>query len=130
MNLYVAVVLPSGERKSPVFRDVTLPLEDRERELLEAAKLDVGRAQAEHDVLEKILQAAKVEASKANEEDRKTIMEKVASLAVDLAAHEVPCLPKLLADDVTAEAVASLLAEQGRIAVMSAEPSSALLPDP
>ena len=121
LNLYVAVVLPSGERKSPVFREVTRPLEDRERELSEAAKLDIGQAQAEHDVLEKMLQAAKAEAAKAKDETRKAAMEKVASLASGLAAHEVPCLPRLLADDITAEAVASLLAEQGQIAVMSAE---------
>ena len=46
---------------------------------------------------------------------------RVSELARKLAKWPVPRPPRLLADDVTAEAVASLLADYGRMVVMSTE---------
>lgn len=122
LNLFVVVALPSGERKSPAFRAVTAPLEERERELAMAERPDIELRKAERDVLDKQLQIAKTMAARDKGENRDAQMGEVASLIKTLAEFEVPSTPRLLADDATSEAVASLLAEQGgRIAVMSTE---------
>ncbi len=122
LNLFVVVALPSGERKSPAFRAVTAPLEERECDLAMAARPDIEMRKAERDVLDKQLQIAKNMAAKAKEENRDAQMGEVAALVKNLAEFEVPSTPRLLADDATSEAVASLLSEQsGRIAIMSTE---------
>jgi len=121
LNLYAVVVLPSGERKSPVFRDVTELLQKKERELVASAKPLVAQAEDERDVIEKTLESTKSAAAKGKADERTAAMEHVRELSRALAEHEVPRLPRLLADDVTAEAVASLLVEHQRMAVMSSE---------
>lgn len=120
-NMFFAAVLPSGERKSPVARAVTRPLEERERELLASAEPDIARAEAERDVLDKSLQNAKAEAARVRGRDHEAAMNTVADLSRKLAEYSIPKRPRLLADDATPEAVASLLAEHQRIAIVSTE---------
>lgn len=81
VNVYVVVALPPGERKSPVFRVMSAPIEDLERELLPSLKPD------------------------------------------DEAEETTPRdVGRLLADDVTQEALAQLMANNGgRMAILSAE---------
>ena len=123
LNAYVCCVLPSGERKSVAFRQVTSPLSELERELATRMAPEVEKSKAERDVLEKRLQVRKTEAAKANDTlERESLMMDVADLAKQLAEFQSVNTPRLLADDATAEAVTSLLSEQGgRIAVMSTE---------
>jgi len=122
LNLFVVPVLPSGERKSPVFRDLVKPLQERERELAELAKPETAESQAQRDVLEQRLQAAKRRAATGKEHERKAATPEVADLARSLAEFQVLRIPRLLAGDATAEAVSSLLADHGgRMAVMSTE---------
>ena len=123
LNIFIVAVLPSGERKSPAFRAVTGPLEEQEQELAQTMRPEIEMRKAERDILEKELQIATTQAAKAKAEDeREGSMGEVASLTKFLAEFQVPRTPRLLADDATSEAVASLLAEQGgRIAVMSTE---------
>ena len=76
----------------------------------------------ERDILERELQEAKTQAAKARGPDRAQRSVEAESLARSLATFEVPTTPRLLADDVTPEAVSGLLAEQGgRLAIASAE---------
>jgi len=122
LNVYIVVALPSGERKSPAFRKVTMPLEDRDRELFLALEPEVAACQAEREVLETRLKIAQAEASKAKPEARGTFMEEVHELVAEINSSAVPRLPRLIADDATSESVTSLLGEYGgRIAVMSTE---------
>ncbi len=122
LNLFVVTALSSGERKSPAFRSVTAPLEERGRELFEATKVDIAYQKAERDVLESQLHDTKAKAAKVTGASRDTLMNEIASLVRDLANINIQRSPRLLADDATSESVASLLAEQkGRIAIMSTE---------
>ena len=123
LNHFVVVVLPSGERKSPAFRAMTSPLEERERELAMSAQLEISSAQTEAEILQTRLHDAKNKAAKAkSEEEREKLTKDAADLAGRLSKLSIPLTPRLLADDATSEAVASLLAANGgRIAVMSSE---------
>lgn len=123
LNLFIVTALPSGERKSPVVRVVTSPLEERERSLAETHRPEIETQKSEREVLEAQLQAAKTKAAKAGARDRKgKEMAEVISLSEELANFHLQKTPRLLADDATSEAVTTLLSEnEGRIAIMSTE---------
>jgi replicative DNA helicase len=123
VNLYTVAALPPGARKSAVFTEMTRPVLDAE-----AAMADSSRASIlEADTLRKI---ARQDADKATREaagtGSKTERENAQADAIAKAqlaeSITVPVVPRLVADDITVEAAASLLAEQGgRLAVLSAE---------
>jgi hypothetical protein len=122
VNLYVLVAMPPGSRKSPVFSRVTRPLVDWEHRALDWARPDISDATARKRIAADVVrQAEKIAAGAVDDErDRLTAEAIAASEAAD--AIVVPVPPRLLADDATSEAVASLLAEQGgRLAILSAE---------
>lgn len=122
LNNFFVVVLPSGERKSPVVREIFLPMEEYEKALVVEQTPSMLNAKTERDILEKRLHSMKVEAAKSNSENSVIAEADARTLAVELAKVEVPSLPRILADDATPEAVAGLLAEQhGRIAIVSTE---------
>ena len=52
LNLYIVPVLESGELKTPTFNIAAKPLEELEREAVEASKTEIAQAEAEHDLLE------------------------------------------------------------------------------
>ncbi|HZA21897.1 MAG TPA: YfjI family protein, partial [Dehalococcoidia bacterium] len=122
---YVAVVLPSGERKSPVFRSVLNPLEDVEKELVKEQAPEILKAKTEHDILEQRWKNAKSEAARPQSKahnDPILAEAEARSYAEQLACFEIPAAVRLLADDATPEAVASLLADQkGQITIASTE---------
>jgi replicative DNA helicase len=122
-NLFLVVALPPGSRKSPVFAAMTEPILAAERSLQEdTAPL---RARAEVEARAARAHAGDVariaESAYATEHGAKAIADAAdARTAADQLA--VPAMPRLVADDITPEAAASLLAEQrGRLAVLSAE---------
>jgi replicative DNA helicase len=122
LNEYFAVVLPSGERKSPEVRSVLKPLEDFEKELVEEQGPEVLWQQTEHDILEKKLQNAKASAAKLKGADGAAAEAEARQCADALANFTVPTMPRLLADDATSEAVSRLLAlQKGRLAIVSTE---------
>jgi replicative DNA helicase len=122
-NVFVVVALPPGSRKSPVFAAMTAPILAAERALQEnTAPL---RARAEVEARAAHAHAAEAartaDSAYATEHGAKAIDDAAdAKAAADQLA--VPPVPRLVADDITPEAAASLLAEQGgRLAVLSAE---------
>ena len=122
LNLWTCVVLPSGERKTPVFEAATRPLVAAERYLVEQTRGERAAAMAHRTVSEKRLAAAEAAASKATDErERASALDEAAGLRAELEATPAPVAPRLLADDVTTEQLARLLSEHGRMAVMSDE---------
>jgi hypothetical protein len=119
VNLFVAVLLEPGNRKSAVFNDAKRPLDEREAELIEAARPEVARAQSDRRQDEaRLRKLEKLAAEKGDAEAR----HEAGNLSADLAEQVEPALPRLLVDDVTAEKLGMMLAEQGgRIASMSPE---------
>jgi hypothetical protein len=119
VNLFVAVLLEPGNRKSAVFADATRPLRDLEAELVEAARPFVARAQSERRQSEARLRKLEKQAGEKDDPDAR---HRAGELAAELAELPEPVLPRLLVDDATSEKLGILLDEQGgRVASMSPE---------
>ena len=119
VNLFTAILLEPGNRKSAVFADAVAPLRKLEAELIEDARPSVAREQSERRQSEARLK--KLEKLAAEKEDLEARHE-AGELAADLAAQPEPALPRLIVDDATEEKLGMMLAEQGgRIASMSPE---------
>jgi hypothetical protein len=123
VNLFTAVAMPPGSRKSAVFAAMTAPLLAAEAALVELARPVVVEAE----LAARVAQARAEKAAKAAEtaptaDARMSAFADASSAALAAEELTVPVLPRLVADDITPEAAASLLAEQGgRLAVLSAE---------
>lgn len=119
VNLYVAVLLEPGNRKSAVFADALKPLRELEAELIEAARPEIARAQSQRRQDEARLRKLEKQAGESgNAQARHEAFE----LATALSEQPEPVLPRLIVDDATAEKLGMMLAEQnGRIASMSPE---------
>lgn len=119
VNVYTVTSLPPGSRKSPVFRAMSAPLVAFEQDLIAAAQDAILRATNERDILQAQLDAAKRDAAKSKGDGARELVDE---LTDRLKAVELPAVPKLIVDDITPEALASALAEQGgRIAALSSE---------
>jgi len=119
VNLFVAVLLEPGNRKSAVFADAMKPLRELEAELIEAARPLVAREQSDRRQAEARLR--KLEKTAAEKDDAEARHE-AGNLAAELAEQSEPVLPRLIVDDATSEKLGMMLAEQGgRIASMSPE---------
>ena len=123
-NLYVAIVAETGERKSPMFREVTAPLESVQQQLVDDSIPVVAQAQIERDILDAKLGVVKKSASnpKLSDDERDELTSEAVSLAQTLAAMEVPASPRIVCDDVTSEALVTLMVQNdGTIAQFSTE---------
>ncbi|MEO8495288.1 MAG: DUF3987 domain-containing protein [Planctomycetota bacterium] len=120
VNLFVAVLLEPGNRKSAVFADVMKPLRELEAELIEAARPAVAREQSERRQDEARLR--KLEKLAAEKKEDAEVRHQAGNLSAELDQQAEATLPRLLVDDATAEKLGMMLAEQGgRIASMSPE---------
>jgi hypothetical protein len=132
--LFTNTVARPGERKSPVQAAMIKPIRDAEAELSVDGEVEHLKLADELDMAKKTVDqlnkaavnaAAKAASPDATDQDKKTAAA-AAQAARDAKAImreiQVPVIPRLLADDATPEATASLLADHGgRIAIVSAE---------
>ncbi|MBO4205288.1 DUF3987 domain-containing protein [Micromonospora echinofusca] len=122
VNLFTVVVLPPGSRKSAVFAAMTGPLLVAEKALVEKTRPAIVEAELAARVAGKTAEKAAIAAANADASGRDTLLAEATAAAMNADAVTVPTLPQLVADDVTSEEAASLLAEQGgRLAVLSPE---------
>lgn len=122
-NLYVVVALPPASRKSAVFRAFVAPLLAYEQQRASDAKRRIAELENERDILEDRLGSAKRDAARATKDaDARDALDRVAELTDQLTGLKTPAVPRLIVDDVTPEALSTLIAEQdGRMAALSAE---------
>ena len=132
--LDTVTIAPPAERKSAVQESMFAPLHDAEAEMSIAGEIERMTLQDELDMATKMVDqlnkvavnaASKAAKPGATDEDKESAAA-AAQAAKDAKAAmreiQVPVIPRLLADDVTPEATASLLADHGgRIAIISAE---------
>jgi hypothetical protein len=119
VNLFVAVLLEPGNRKSAVFSEAVRPLRELEVELIESARPAVARDQSDRRQTEARLR--KLEKLAAEKEDAEARHE-AGNLAAELAEQPESVLPRLLVDDATSEKLGIMLADHGgRVASMSPE---------
>jgi replicative DNA helicase len=122
LNVYTLVVLPSGNRKTAVFRQMSAPLEAFERELQISVGPEIAAARATRDAEEKSLEALKRKAAGSGGDAKRQLLAELGGLAADLEGRPVPTMPRLIVNDVTSEKLGLVLSEQGgRIAVLDDE---------
>ncbi len=123
VNLFVAVAMEPGERKSAVFRVVSAPLAEYEREENERLAPVIAQNQNDRTIRELRLREAQRQAAKAKDAGkREQARQSARELTDELRNLPVVHPPKYIADDATPEAVGKLLAEQGgRLALLSPE---------
>jgi replicative DNA helicase len=121
LNIFVASVLGPGTRKSAVFADTVSPIEDWETDQAERMRPLVIEAEEQRQIEEERLRQLRKKASKeADPGLRQALVEEAAEISESLS--DLLRFPRIIADDVTPERLAGLLAEHaGRISVMSAE---------
>jgi replicative DNA helicase len=121
VNLYLATALPPGERKTAVVNTVTAPVHDVDREEAEHARSEITATKARKAIADEVAKAAATAAIKADE-DHKADLADDAIRAAGSRADRGAGRTRLLADDATPEALASLMADQrGRMAILSDE---------
>ena len=120
-NLYSAVGMDPGNRKSAAISRMIAPIEAYERQVREERKVAVAAERAEYDAFVKRLEETKREAAKAPPEEQEAALAAVREAATELENRRMPVLPRLLVDDVTSEKLGSFLVEHGSIAVLSPE---------
>ncbi|MHB1406712.1 MAG: YfjI family protein [Desulfitobacteriaceae bacterium] len=123
LNVWTVSAMPPGSRKSAVFRDLTSPILQWERQERDRLLPEAKRIESEKRITEGRIQKLQSEAIKAKDMTQAELASQEATdLSVKLEQAEEVILPKLLLDDATPESVARIMAEQnGRIGVMSAE---------
>lgn len=122
VNIYTAVALPPGNRKSAVFDLMTRPLMDVEKKLCAASVIRRTEAETTQRLLKAAAERAAAKAANADPDDRQKATADAIALAQEAEAVTIPAETQLIADDATQASLATLLAEQGgRIAIMSPE---------
>ena len=121
LNIFAAVAMPSGTRKTAVFSHVTAPLVEYERELLDRMGPEIAEAQSRARVQDKALQQVERKVTAGSKDAAKWDNAR-RDLARLVREREIPAQPRILMADCTPEAVAQGLSEQGgRLAVFSPE---------
>lgn len=120
LNLYVVVACPPSSRKSPTFATVTAPIIEYQKFLVQQFEERRAAAQFEHGALKMRIERIKKELSREGGEI--AITEDIIALQKRVNELSIVDIPRIIADDVTPEKLASLLfANQERIAILSAE---------
>lgn len=118
-NLYAAVALPSGARKSAVFEALIAPVREHEGRVAAAARPEIARAKSDRAVKAARLKQLQENAAKgkgAHEWSREA-----EDLAAELATRREPVEPRLLCEDASTEKLVNLLAQHGQMILASPE---------
>ncbi len=123
VNLFTAVAMEPGSRKSAVIGEVVRPLLDAERSEAERLAPEIQAAKVKMKILDSRVRAAEAAAAKAETDAERDSLTVAAVKAVkERDAVSLPVAPRYFCDDVTPERLVGLLAEHGgRMAMISAE---------
>jgi replicative DNA helicase len=120
--LYTATIAAPGERKSAVQQAMVRPIFDAEARLAASGLAAKVEAETRKQAAVKAAESQRNKAARASKDQHDVAIADAIAKAMMAETIEVPPIPRLVADDVTPEAAASLLAEQGgRLAIISAE---------
>jgi hypothetical protein len=122
VNLFVAVALPSGDRKSSTHREAVAPLHSFERSEAARLRAQIVEAARTREVLKERARLLEQRAAKAEAPDREQAAAELAEVGRELDRLVVPSEPVLVCDDATPERVVGLMRENdGCLAIMSPE---------
>lgn len=115
--IYVALVMESGTRKSAVYESMFGCVERWEARQAQSCAPDTARGLAEREILESQFSAAKKAAARG-----RATMHEVEAARIALEDHQVPRARRLIASDITPEALASrMLEHHGCLAIAAPE---------
>ena len=118
LNIYVVVALPPASRKSAVFQELLSPIITYEKKLVKDTADVRAFARNEEKVLEQTVKSEQGKAAKGVPGAK----EKAYTASLELEKLDVPTVPRLVADDITAEKLVGLLVDQSeKIGIFSAE---------
>jgi uncharacterized protein DUF3987/DnaB helicase-like protein len=123
-NLFTAIVLPPGNRKSEVYKEMTAPIRAAEKRLIEDARPRIAEAVIARRIAEADAERTEKAATDAPDATRQAeALAEAADARLKLEDSPIPAEPKLFTgNDATVEKVTSRLAEQrGRFAVLAPE---------
>jgi hypothetical protein len=120
-NLYTIAALAPGQRKSPVFKSALRPVRTLEQQLIHAWEEQTQLAALSNAILDKRRRGLVDQAADDDELDPERLRGRMDELRDGLGPTDTPPRPRLLTEDVTPEALASLLADHGRIIAASDE---------
>jgi len=121
LNLYICPVLESGEGKTPAYRAAIKPLEELEAEEEKRTRPLRVVTESERDRYSKTADRLNKEAA-SNPGDKDKQVE-ANNAAIKLDSHEVIPITHLIVNDITSQALVSVLEEQGGVlTLMSDEP--------
>jgi hypothetical protein len=122
LAFWALVALPSGNRKSAVYRELTTPLTTWEHDQALAARETIALAASERRQLEVTLAQAEQAAARAATTERDVLVAARENAARAVARHQTPAPPLLSVADTTPEALAqALLTPGGALAVLAPE---------
>ncbi|WP_165078598.1 MULTISPECIES: DUF3987 domain-containing protein [unclassified Desulfovibrio] len=121
LNLYTICPLEPANRKSAVVEACLTPLRQWEKRIAESMALEVKRARSARQTMEKAIETARAQVAKCKSiEEIQEVQRKVEEREAEL--QEVPAIPRLLADNITPEALAPLMEANGGCAsILTAE---------
>lgn len=120
-NLYSMVVAESSERKSPTIKSVTWPIYEYEKEENERRGPDISRYELKKKILEKRVKNLTEEVTNVKKKSNIS-MEDILEAQRELDELEEVAPLRLIADDITAEALIKLMSQNDeRIAIISTE---------
>jgi hypothetical protein len=120
VNLFVAAVAGSGERKSAALRAALEILQIIEQELRASKRPEIAKALCQRRIEEARLKQLTSQAAKGKTEAERTRAADEAK-ALETKLTQVPSAPKLLVSNVTPEKLEILLAEQGGAMCVASE---------
>jgi len=114
VNLYIMIVLKSGNRKSQILKVCVNPLVQWEKEQCKNLADEIRQKKSRRSTMEKTIEKMRKDAASANDEnERRCIQDKIERLESELP--EIPVLPQLYATDSTPEAIIKKLVEQKNV---------------
>ena len=121
MNIYVQIIANSSERKSPTCRRISFPIYDYEHTLNENSKLDLIINKSDKELLEGKIFSLKKRLKNTKNYDYIT-ENNLREAEKELANFKDLNPIQLIADDITTEALASIMAKNNeKMAIVSAE---------
>lgn len=119
LNTYTILALPPGNRKSSVFKALQEPITHYEKEERERLAMEVSEQKAKLKAKQKRLEHLEKEYAKVGDQ---TTLNEIYAITNEIVEEKILSLPRFIAEDVTPEKLADLMAENNeKMALLSAE---------
>ncbi|UOQ44577.1 YfjI family protein [Halobacillus salinarum] len=119
LNSYVILALPPGNRKSAVFKLLTAPVTNFEKEEQDKILVELREKEAILKAKKKRLELLQ---KKFGDTGDRSMLNEISCLEKEIRADRLPTIPRYITGDITAEKLGVLLSEnKEKIAVLSAE---------